>query len=91
MHDNILTYCHFCLWSGVKDARGTDSAVHWNTHFQVKQFKCSFCDEKFYDQKVKRRHEKSIHEIIKNRYKCTLCDYETHASSSYYEHLRYKH
>ena len=79
MHDNDLYKCHFCPWTGVKAER-TRISIHLNIHFQIRSVECSFCNAKFYDRQSLSRHEEVKHERIKDRYKCTFCDFTTHSS-----------
>lgn len=91
LHDNILTYCHFCPWTGVKASRSGGSEVHWNTHFRIKAAKCSYCDERFYEHIAQLVHEEGVHDIIEDRYKCKLCDFTSFSKPNYFKHKRTKH
>jgi len=83
MHDNNLIYCFYCSWGG---CQFDDYITHMNHHFHVRPFKCTFCDKPFLKNLSRRRHEERFHDIVKNRYKCTLCNFTTHASREWFQH-----
>lgn len=90
MHDNHLTYCHFCPWSGVSK-NYEKRIVHDNTHFRVRPFKCEYCSDKFYRIDDKNNHVEARHERIFEKYKCEHCEYLCDIKSTLVKHKRYKH
>ena len=61
LHDNNLIKCHYCQWKGVNTPTLID---HMNHHFQIRPFKCSFCDVSYYRIDNRNRHETEVHEKI---------------------------
>ena len=88
LHDNDLIRCSFCPW-GTNDYK--EKIIHLNHHFNLRPHKCDFCEKKFFLAATKRQHEEAFHEKILDRYKCTLCDFTTHASYilSRHKHVHY--
>ena len=88
VHDNNLFQCYFCPWSGYHEAAFTK---HCNHHFNIKPYKCSFCEIAFYDASGKSSHEIIFHEKISDRFKCQFCDYKTHHGNNLRKHILRNH
>ena len=88
LHDNNLIKCHCCPWKG---AKYPDFVEHMNRHFQIRPFKCSFCDTSYYVSGTRNQHEKDIHEKILDRYKCEMCPFISHSFGVYNQHKRKHH
>jgi hypothetical protein len=88
MHENILTNCFFCPWTGVTVP---NISIHFNTHFHYRTDKCSHCDELFYTPWARDKHEEIMHERDSKKFSCDDCAYTTHSTTSLNYHLRTKH
>ena len=65
IHDNNLINCHYCPWKGTTRTHVID---HMNHHYQIRPFKCSFCDVSSYRVDNRNRHEKEVHEKIPRKH-----------------------
>ena len=88
LHDNNLITCAYCQWKGKTK---WDLFDHMNHHFQIRTFKCSFCDVTSYRACNRNRHEKDFHEKILDRYKCDKCPFISHSVNYLNNHKRKEH
>ena len=54
IHDNKLSFCFFCLYC---TNEGHTMAIHINDHFQIRPYKCSFCEKSFFKTYDAKKHE----------------------------------
>ena len=87
MHDNCLYRCHFCAWTGVSSTLHL-IVTHYNSHFKIRPYQCSFCDAKFYKTTTRTQHERNIHENFKRLFKCGSCDFASVSATLYYKHIK---
>jgi hypothetical protein len=90
-HDNILTKCHYCVYTAVADDRQNLLSTHYNSHFKIRPYKCSFCEDRFYKVHHVRNHEETSHEIIENKHKCKLCSFQHYSGRALAQHKLTKH
>ena len=67
------------MYTSVSADRQKNLVIHLNTHFKIRSYKCSFCDDRFYKANNVRIHEEATHDKIENRYKCKKCDFQTYS------------
>jgi hypothetical protein len=88
MHENVLVKCPFCLYAGVEYGK---FLIHMNVHFKIRNFKCTVCDDRFYDRSSVNKHEEALHEKDETKYSCKKCDFQTYGQQILYNHLKNKH
>ena len=71
-HDNILLKCVYCPYTCVEDSSLT---MHQRIHFNIRDYKCDYCDRAFKQQGELNKHFNSQHSGVKT--KCFKCDYES--------------
>ena len=84
IHENRQDSCPFCPWSG--NWRKKNS--HLNHHVGLRPFSCYFCGQRFFTPNERKQNEEIKHERIKDRYKCSSCNFTTHARNRFSEHKR---
>jgi len=84
MHDNILIKCPFCPWGGVQIYNRDQ---HFNSHFGVRPYPCSYCDARFSTPPSRTLHERTVHEKILRVFNCGSCDFSNVSRKVYEKHI----
>ena len=82
IHDNDVSKCSFCPWTGVF----RHYFHHISNHFRYKPFQCEACPEKFYTKHTVLRHFESAHEKHLENYSCEICEFKTNSRQNLYKH-----
>ena len=86
LHDNNLIKCHFCPW-GAPGGQTHRTSTHYDQHFNMPNFLCSECGQKFFRKKGLLDHFEIYHEKVLGKYKCKICDYKTYSRLSLGQHI----
>ena len=89
LHDNDVESCFFCPYK----TAGKDDVIpnHLNVHFQIRPYKCTFCDVKYFKNRELTDHEEANHEKISDRYKCETCQFRTYSRKLLHRHKQISH
>ena len=85
LHDNDVIKCFFCPWV---TGSPNEHQPHLDHHFNTAQYKCEKCPRTFFRKISLDRHFEISHEVIKDKYKCEICDFKTCSKNNYFQHLR---